>query len=307
METFTYNCDFNKYRIFYTVAECSSFSEAADVLHISQPAISYAIKELESKLDTQLFIRSKTGIKLTDDGEKLCHYVQKAFNNIFKGEKSIMEHDDDNSGLIRIGIYSHISKLMLPKIIKKFQDIHPKAKFSIYQSANYDLKDKLKHKEVDFVVLQYPIYMNEDGVMEEIVCRIPTTFFATKEMYDMYKNGCDKYPLVLPFEGYADIDSMEERLRRHNVKFDIKAKSYDSLTAVALVKQNIGIGWGIKKFVEKDILNGKLYEVNIPIDSPLAEFSIAYNDKYLNNTAREFIKFFKEELPNIINNDDYNS
>ena len=50
------NSDFNKYKIFYAVAEAKSFSKAAEILHISQPAISYAVKEIEDTLNTKLFI-----------------------------------------------------------------------------------------------------------------------------------------------------------------------------------------------------------------------------------------------------------
>lgn len=73
------NSDYNKYKVFYAVAECNSFSKAATLLHISQPAISYAVKELENQLNTKLFIRDNRAIKLTDDGEKLIYYLKKSF------------------------------------------------------------------------------------------------------------------------------------------------------------------------------------------------------------------------------------
>ena len=69
MGIYNSNYDFNKYKTFYAVAETKSFSKASDLLHISQPAISYAIKELEDTLKTKLFIRKSGGVLLTDDGE----------------------------------------------------------------------------------------------------------------------------------------------------------------------------------------------------------------------------------------------
>lgn len=77
MGIYNSNCDFNKYKIFHAVAESKSFSQAANMLHLSQPAISYAIKELEQTLNTKLFIRERQGIKLTDAGKKLMFYTQK--------------------------------------------------------------------------------------------------------------------------------------------------------------------------------------------------------------------------------------
>ena len=109
MGIYNSNCDLNKYKIFYAVAECKSFSKAAEILHITQPAISHAVKELENQLNTQLFIRNNKGIMLTDVGEKLMFYLQGAFNHIVKAENFIKEKADTLNGVIRIGIYSHIS------------------------------------------------------------------------------------------------------------------------------------------------------------------------------------------------------
>lgn len=71
MNIYNNNFDFNKYKAFYAVAEFENFSRAADNLHISQPAISYSIKELEQELNTKLFIREKGKVILTDSGKTI--------------------------------------------------------------------------------------------------------------------------------------------------------------------------------------------------------------------------------------------
>lgn len=302
MGIYNSNCDFNKYKIFYAVAETKSFSKAAEVLHISQPAISYAIKELEETLVTKLFIRERNGIKLTDDGEKLMYYAQKALNSLITAEKIITEREEEVTGLVRIGIYSHISLFMLPQIIKEFTDIHPGAKFSIYQSSNYDLKEKLKHRELDFIIMQYPIFLSDNSYKEEIFCELETCFYGTKSLYEKYKNINDDniYPLILPFNGYADIDSLEEKLKRNNIKFKTQFRSYASETGKELVKQNLGIGWGLKKSIQREIDNMELYEIPIKLETPKTIYSIAYDEKFLNNTTSEFLKYFKENIDKVL-------
>ena len=302
MGIYNSNCDFNKYKIFYAVAETKSFSKAAEVLHISQPAISYAIKELEDTLNTKLFIRERNGIKLTDDGEKLMFYAQKALNSLITAEKIITEREEEVTGLVRIGIYSHISLFMLPQIIKEFTDIHPGAKFSIYQSSNYDLKEKLKHRELDFIIMQYPIFLSDNSYKEEILCELETCFYGTKSLYDKYKNINDDtvYPLILPFNGYADIDSLEEKLKRNNIKFKAEFRSYGSELAINLAKQNLGIGWGLKKLIEKELNNLELYQIPIKFETPKTIYSIAYDEKFLNNTTSEFLKYFKENINKVL-------
>lgn len=298
MGIYNSNYDFNKYKTFYAVAETKSFSKASEVLHISQPAISYAIKELEDTLKTKLFIRERNGVLLTDDGEKLMFYLQKAFSNIVKAERIITEREEEVTGLVRIGIYTHISRMMLPKIIKEFKKMHPGAKFSIFQSSNRDMIEILKRRDIDFVVLQYPIFLEKNNFDEEIICSLDTCFYGTKEMYDKY-NNCNKdvvYPLVLPFNGYADIDTLEEKLKRHNIKFDSSIRSYSSETTIELVKSGLGIGWGLKKMIKKELENKELYEISLEFDNPATVYSIAYDKKFLNNTAYEFLKFFKDNI-----------
>lgn len=295
-------CDFNKYKIFYAVAESKSFSKAAEVLHISQPAISYAIKELEDTLQTKLFIRERSGIKLTDDGEKLMYYAQKALNSLITAEKIITEREEEVTGLVRIGIYSHIALFMLPQIIKEFTTIYPGAKFSVYQSSNYDLKEKLKHREVDFIIMQYPIFLSDNSYKEEILCELETCFYGTKLFYEKYSNATNDviYPLILPFNGYVDIDSLEEKLKRNNIKFTTKFRSYGSELAIKFVKQNLGIGWGLKKSIENELNNKELYQIPIQFDTPKTVYSIAYDEKFLNNTTSEFLKYFKENINSVL-------
>lgn len=302
MGIYNSNCDFNKYKIFYAVAESKSFSKAAEVLHISQPAISYAIKELEDTLKTKLFIRERNGIKLTDDGEKLMYYAQKALNSLITAEKIITEREDEVTGLVRIGIYSHISLFMLPQIIKEFTDIYPGAKFSIYQSSNFDLKEKLKHRELDFIIMQYPIFLSNNCFKEEILCELKTCFFGTKTVQEKYRNINDNniYPLILPFNGYVDIDSLEEKLKRNDIKFTVKFRSYSSETGIELVKQNLGIGWGLKRSIEKELKNNELYEIPLKFDTPNTVYSIAYDEKFLNNTTMEFLKYFKDNINKVL-------
>ena len=157
MGIYNSNFDFNKYRAFYAVSECKSFSKAVNLLHISQPAISHSIKELEEQLGTKLFIRENKSVRLTDNGKKLLQYVEKAFNNIVLAERVLTETEGELNGNIRIGIYSHISLFMLPKLISQFVSKNPKATFDIYSSSTQELREKLKNRELDIIILQYPV------------------------------------------------------------------------------------------------------------------------------------------------------
>lgn len=302
MGIFDNDSDFNKYRFFYAVAECKSFSKATQILHVSQPAISYAIKELEGQLGARLFIRNNKNVILTDDGEKLLYYVKRAFDNLTMGQRVIKEKDDDLTGVIRIGIYSHISLFMLPLVIKKFNKKHPNAKFYIYATSNMEMLEKLRNRELDFIVLQYPIFITETNLTEEVICQLETCFFCDKKHFDLYSkdsNSFKDFSLILPMRGYSDINRLDETLKKHNIHLKNNIISYTTELTIELAKQGVGVGWGLKKCVDKYIKKGILYELPMNFNNPITKFSVAYDESFLNHTTREFLEFFKEEVKNI--------
>ena len=297
MGIYNSNFDFNKYRAFYAVAECKSFSKATELLHVSQPAISRAVKELEEQLETKLFIRENKNVKLTENGQKLMGYVQNAFNNIIMAERALSENDKELTGEVRIGIYSHISLFMLPKLIKEFTNIYPKVSFNIFTCSTFEGKEKLKNKEVDFIILQYPIFIEEGNYTEEIICELENCFFSSKKYYDLYmtrQNTLVEYPLILPTRGYDDINNLEAIFKRKNMILKTDLRIYALQLTKELVKQELGIGWGLRKCVEKELEDGTFYEIPLDFMNPTTKFSIAYNEKVLDKTTLRFLEYLRD-------------
>lgn len=93
------------YRIFYAAAGKQSFSKAAQELFITQSAVSQSIKNLEERLKTVLFVRSKREIRLTPEGETLYEYVKNALSLIEKGESELLRFQTLEQGQLRIAAY----------------------------------------------------------------------------------------------------------------------------------------------------------------------------------------------------------
>jgi len=301
MGIYNSNCDLNKYKIFYAVADCKSFSKAAEILHISQPAISHAIKELEEQLDAKLFIRTNKAIKLTDVGENLIFYIQKALNNIVKAENYIKDYNNDSlNGVIKIGIYSHLAIITLPNIIKKFNKQFPNVKFYIYSSSSKEMKDMLRHRELDLVIAQYPIFLNDNNYKEIILCEMESCLFGSTIHHkgitiDDVKNG---YPIILPFDGYVDIDNLEEKFKRNNLIINNNIRCYKSEVLKPLVNEGLGIGWCLKKCIEKELQNNIFFEIKNDLTISKTKFSMVYDEKFINDSTKKFISFFEKEINN---------
>ena len=107
------NNNLSLYNIFLAVAEAGSTLGAAKALFISQPAVSKAISKLEASLEVSLFVRSKKGVRLTDDGLILYDRIKNAFEYIDEGESVIRERNSLGTGHIKIGVSSTLCKYIL--------------------------------------------------------------------------------------------------------------------------------------------------------------------------------------------------
>ena len=98
------NIDFELYRVFYAVANTGNITKASNVLNISQPAISKSIKNLEEQLGGKLFVRTKKGVILTEEGKEFYVYIKQAIEYITNAESKFTELINLETGCIRLGI-----------------------------------------------------------------------------------------------------------------------------------------------------------------------------------------------------------
>lgn len=139
----------NNYYVFYTVAKAGNISKAANQLFISQPAISKAISKLEHELGTDLFSRSSRGVSLTEEGQVLFEYVERAFDNLNKGEENLKKYTELGLGHIRIGVSTSLCKHILLDYLKEFIKENPHIKFSIDCHSTLNTIKLLKNDEID--------------------------------------------------------------------------------------------------------------------------------------------------------------
>ena len=161
------------YRVFYTVANAGNISKAAEQLFISQPAISKSIRKLEQSLDVTLFSRNSRGVQLTEEGEILYDYVQKAFYALQTGESRIKKINELGIGHLHIGVSTTLCKYMLLPYLQEFIKLHPHIRITIEcQSTNHTLQ-LLKENKIDVGLIGEPerlhhIHFDNLGEIEDI-------------------------------------------------------------------------------------------------------------------------------------------
>ena len=114
--------NYESYKIFYTVAIYGSISKAANALYISQPAITKCIKKLESELELTLFNRTPKGVTLTENGKIFFEFIKNGVESFMNGEHKLTSLKNLDTGIIKIGASTTVTKYFLLPYIEKFHN-----------------------------------------------------------------------------------------------------------------------------------------------------------------------------------------
>lgn len=144
-------------RYFLAAAREENITKAADILHVTQPTLSRQIMDLERELGVTLTLRSKNGLKLTEEGMLFRQRAQEIIELADRLEKGFAERQKDISGMVVIGASEVGGSLTLAKLIKEFSEKYPAVQFTLYNETVDNIKDRLDKGLVDIGLLLEPI------------------------------------------------------------------------------------------------------------------------------------------------------
>lgn len=154
----------NRYIALQKIVELGSFTKAAEVLGYTQPAMSQMITSLERELSIKLLYRSRQGIHLTVEGERLFPSIQNTISQYQAMQEIAKEIRGLDTGTIRIGTLSSISCHWLPHLIQAFQVKYPNVEFVLYQGDNITIPEWVRNGEADFGFVNLDVLPNPAGV-----------------------------------------------------------------------------------------------------------------------------------------------
>lgn len=282
------NIDFELYRIFYVVANHSNITKASEELNISQPAISKSIKNLEDQLGGQLFIRTKRGVILTEEGKEFYNYIKQAIEYINNAENKFTDLINLETGCIKIGIGTTLTKEFLLPYIEKFHSMYPKIDIQIITNITSELIQKLKNGLIDIVVLNIND-TNYGNDIDIIKCKKINDCFVVNNKYknlinkELSLKDLNNYPLILQAKGSNTREFLDNIARKNDIilKPNIELASYTLV--VEFTKIGLGIGYATKEYIKESINNKELYELNIKEKIPSRYIGIALSKNHIPN------------------------
>lgn len=140
----------NRYIALSKIVELGSFTKAAAVLGYTQPAMSQMISSLEKELSIKLLYRSRYGVHLTIEGERLFPAIQSTIDQYQSMQQIAKEMTGLSTGIIRIGTISSISCHWLPRLIKDFNYQYPNVQFILHQGDYTSIPEWVRTGAIDF-------------------------------------------------------------------------------------------------------------------------------------------------------------
>ena len=290
------NIDFELYRIFYVVANNKNITKASEELNISQPAISKSIKNLEEQLGGKLFVRTKRGVVLTDEGREFYNYIKQAIEYINNAENKFTDLINLETGSIKIGISTTLTREFLLPYLEEFHKLYPKIDIEIMTYLTSDLFPRLRNGLVDLIILNLND-KNYGNDIDIIKCREVNDCFVVN---NKYKDLIDKkislkelnnYPLILQSKGSSTREFLDKFARENDVilKPNIELASYTLV--VDFTKIGLGIGYATKEYI-KDLIDKKeLYEIKLKEKIPSRYIGIALSKNHIPNfSTKKLIK-----------------
>ena len=293
------NRDFNLYKIFLTLYELKSISKTANKLYVSQPAISYSLKELESQLGYSLFYRNSKGIEPTIEAMELYSYISTAFNIIKSGEEHVTNLNSLNIGTIRIGAHSYIASYYLCDFICEFRKLYPGVKFEVICKSTTDLIDLLDTRKIDLVIGQLPISINNKAACKKMLTTFNSCFVYNKKLLHNYKietpEDLTKYPLILPNAKSSFRIKLDETFERRNLKLNSIVEAWTVEFMLEMIKKGAGIGFCAKNVVDSINDDDTFETVTFDNILPTMDICAVYLNDFERPVLTKFVEFLSEK------------
>lgn len=275
-------------RVFLAVVDCKSFSEAAEQVHLSQPAVSKRIANLESRLDTKLFDRISRKVFLTEAGELLLPKARGILNELENTRQEINALSGDLSGTLSLAISHHLGLHRLPSLLKSFADRHKAIELDVHFSDSEKAYEGIAQGQFDLAVntlspkekpkiTALPLW--RDNLFFVCAKHHPLAAAPKIDLAELANHRC-LVPDLTTFTGQLLKDLFtRKRLTLNPVMSTNFLQTLSKMT-------DIGLGWSL---LPKTLLTEHM--VTLPIDIELSrDLGIIYHsERTLSAAAREFI------------------
>lgn len=289
----------NQLRAFYLAAREKSITKAANVLHVTQPAVTMQIKSLEKNLAIPLFRRYGKELQLTDTGTALLGYAERIFLIVEELEHALRSREDLNRGSLTIGTTKGFARHLMPELLSRFQQRNPSIRVSLKVGSSQEIADGLMAYKYDLgiigrlpglSILKAVFYSRE----EFCLVTSPQHRFVKKKNVSL--RDLKNEPIIIREKGSGARHAILSFLNSYGVKPSVLVEA----GSVEFIKEYIIKGHGIsflyKPEVELEAKMGLLHPFDVEEGPILLQTIIVYpKEADLSPPALDFLRLIEPE------------
>lgn len=257
----------NHLKYFRAVCLFRSVSEAAEHLHISQPSLSVAIKELENKYGVVLFHRHHKGVTLTPEGEVFYKLSEDIVSRTEQAEK-LMEDLGNGRKTLRLGVPPMIGSLILPAIYGDFLSANPELAIEITEGGQQELLSQLDKDYLDAAILPHTAPFDgkfsscEVDRLEIVCCTAKDNPISRKQ--SVVPADFSQVPLVLFKDSFFQTRKIRQWFSEGDVQPEILLQTEQLSTMLTLIESRTAVGFLFRNLAQS---NPRL--AFIPTETPM--------------------------------------
>jgi DNA-binding transcriptional LysR family regulator len=274
-------------KAFIAVAEHRSFSKAAQELHITQPAMSKRVAQLENQLGAQLFERLRKQVFLTEAGRTLLPRARSILQSMEDALRTVRDLDGQVSGELSIAFSHHIGLHRLPPFLKTYSRLYPDVRLNIDFVDSDKAYDKILNGDIELAVITLSPDTHPD-VLSTTLWRDPLAFMCSPDHALHLKNDVSlrelsEMSVILPGSGTHTGRLVAETFAREHLLLHSPMTTNYLETIKMMV--SIGLGWSVLPKTMKDSLE-IIHVPDVYMERKLG--TIAYKGRKLSNAAETF-------------------
>jgi DNA-binding transcriptional LysR family regulator len=289
-------------RYFVTVAEEQNVTKAASILHISQPALSRQIRDLEEEIGVKLLERTPNSVKLTPGGKIFLQECHAILNRVDLAVEKVRVKSEANKIMIRIGYAATPAAEILNLAMQRFQKSHPKVKVEIFDLTSNGIVKAIREKRIDLgVTVSISPQSFENLTLEDLGSYDINVAFHKKHRFAKLK--------LVPLSLIAKEDmvtftklehpeahvALKKILSPYTDEPKIVMECDGILSLIAAVESGKGIALGFSTMAK--IAGGRVIVRPVSPKSLRLPIGIIYNKQRLSECAADFLEILKSVKP----------
>lgn len=284
-------------QVFHTVAGVLSFTKAAEILNMTQPAVTFQVRQLEEDFNTRLFDRSHNKISLTRAGELVLGYANQIVDLYGEMHESVKAMTGNNAGLITLGASTTIAEYMLPGLLGDFRKQFPEIMVHLKVANTDAIVAMVEDNTIELGVVEGEVNNQllrvEDCLVDELVV-ISGTEHRFSGLSAIKAEELVDQPFIYREDGSGTRSVIAQYLKKQGIEESQLNKVFE-LGSTEAIKGAVEAGMGVSivslATLSKELSLGTL--ATVPLDPPIRRqlYFVRQRQKFRTHLMEELFQF----------------